>query len=260
MQDAPMRTKCVVAMVMVMLAGAPSVGGAACGNGIRESGEGCDGADLGGETCAAVTDGFVQGGTLVCAADCTFDMSDCRRAFLQTLVPARVGAPKNRCQLEWTTVGTASKGGRQQCSEGDRECDLDQEFNSVCTMRVVLCLNVPDPKVNGCAFMNAPGKVFRVEVLSPALSSDLGQKVGGGVLAAASDLAAPAGSTAHATGTTISYSPPITGFQCGRGTIRIPLRGTEGRARPGKVRVRVRSSDNSGRVRATGVLTLICNP
>ena len=255
-----MRTECVVAMMVVMLAGAPSVGGAACGNGVRERGEACDGADLGGETCATLTSGFVQGGTLTCAPDCTFDTSDCRRAFLQSLVPAKVGASRNRCQLEWTVAGATGKGGRFECSDGDRECDTDHDFNNVCTMTLELCLNVPDPKVNGCAFVDAPGRVFRVEVLSPGLGSDLGQKVASGVLAAASDLAGPAGSTAHASANAVSYSPPITSFECGKGTVRIPLRGTEGHARPGKVRVRARSSDNSGRIRATGILTLICNP
>lgn len=45
-----------------------------CGNGIREAGEGCDGADFGGETC--ITLGFV-GGDLACNPGCTFDTSDC---------------------------------------------------------------------------------------------------------------------------------------------------------------------------------------
>ena len=255
-----MRTECVVGIVVVMLACAPAVGGAACGDGVRDGSEACDGADLNGRTCASETDNFVQTGTLACAPDCTLDSSDCKRAFLTSLVPSKVGAPKNRCQLEWTTVGSTSKGVKQECSDGDRECDQDHEFNNICSMRVVLCLNVPDPKVNSCAFVDSPGQVFRVEVLSPALSSELGQKVSAGVLAAASGLAAPAGSSAHANGNAVSYSPPITSFACGRGTISIPLRGTEGHARPGKVRVRTRSSDRSGKVRATGVLTLICNP
>jgi hypothetical protein len=99
-----------------------------------------------------------------------------------------------------------------------------------------------------------------VEVLSPKLGSQLGQSVASGIVGAASELAAGAGSTAHASGSIVSYSPPITNFACGTGTIKIPLRGTTGRARPGKVRIRARSSDNSGRVKATGVLTLICNP
>ncbi|MBZ9569722.1 PKD domain-containing protein, partial [Patescibacteria group bacterium] len=45
-----------------------------CGNGIREAGEDCDGADLGGESC--ITLGFV-GGVLACNPGCTFDTSGC---------------------------------------------------------------------------------------------------------------------------------------------------------------------------------------
>lgn len=45
-----------------------------CGNGERETGESCDGADLGGFTCASV--GF-SGGTLGCLPICQFDTSGC---------------------------------------------------------------------------------------------------------------------------------------------------------------------------------------
>jgi len=48
-----------------------------CGNGTRDPGEQCDGADLGGETC--VSRGF-PGGALACHADCTFDTSGCTSA------------------------------------------------------------------------------------------------------------------------------------------------------------------------------------
>ncbi len=51
-------------------AGEPPV----CGNGVREPGEECDGADLGGRTCQ--TQGF-DGGTLACNPDCTLDTSGC---------------------------------------------------------------------------------------------------------------------------------------------------------------------------------------
>jgi hypothetical protein len=227
---------------------------------VKETGEACDGADLGGETCATVTSGFAQGGTLACTADCKLETSDCRRAFVQGLIPARGGIAKNRCQLEWTVAGATGKQGRLECSDGDNGCDGDRDFNNTCTMTVELCLNVPDPKVNGCAFMTAPGKVFRLELLSPSIGSDIGQKVGTGILAAASDLATGAGVTAHASGNAVAYSPPVTAFACGKGTVRIALRGTSGHARPGKARVRVRSSDNSGKIRATGVLNLVCNP
>jgi hypothetical protein len=65
-------------IVLVLILGLAGCGGsdtgAACGDGLRESGEACDGADLGGESCG--TRGF-PGGTLACAPDCTFDESGC---------------------------------------------------------------------------------------------------------------------------------------------------------------------------------------
>jgi hypothetical protein len=45
-----------------------------CGNGMLDPGEQCDAAALAGETC--VSRGF-SGGTLACAASCTFDVSGC---------------------------------------------------------------------------------------------------------------------------------------------------------------------------------------
>jgi hypothetical protein len=52
-----------------------SVAGPVCGNGVIESGEVCDGADLGGQTCVGL--GF-SGGTLACNAGCSaFNTSAC---------------------------------------------------------------------------------------------------------------------------------------------------------------------------------------
>jgi hypothetical protein len=49
----------------------------ACGNGLTEPGEACDGSDLNGYTCATVAAGFVSG-TLDCKADCSgYDVSLC---------------------------------------------------------------------------------------------------------------------------------------------------------------------------------------
>jgi len=45
-----------------------------CGNDTQETGEDCDGADLGGADCGSL--GYV-GGTLSCRSDCTFDESGC---------------------------------------------------------------------------------------------------------------------------------------------------------------------------------------
>jgi hypothetical protein len=48
---------------------------AACGNGIVESGEQCDRANLNGQTCGSM--GFTVG-TLSCNSDCTFNASACK--------------------------------------------------------------------------------------------------------------------------------------------------------------------------------------
>jgi len=50
-------------------------GGDSCGNDLLETGEDCDGLDLGGFDCPAL--GY-HSGTLFCADDCTFDVTSCR--------------------------------------------------------------------------------------------------------------------------------------------------------------------------------------
>ena len=54
--------------------GAGGAANAVCGNGVAETGESCDGADLGGQSC---TDLSFTGGDLACNANCTFDDSGC---------------------------------------------------------------------------------------------------------------------------------------------------------------------------------------
>ena len=51
--------------------------GPGCGNGVKEPGEACDGADLAGETCE--THGY-SGGDLACNGDCSFDFGTCQEA------------------------------------------------------------------------------------------------------------------------------------------------------------------------------------
>lgn len=209
---------------------------------------------MGGATCADLTSGFVQTGQVACNADCTYDTDDCRRAFLQSLMPSTAGSPKNRCQLEWGVAGTEAQPHRRTqrvCGDGDRVCDIDKSFNNSCTFRIQLCLNVPDPRLGSCQ----PAKIVRVDVLSPRLAKD--PKAVSAVLSAGKS-AAP--DQSRLSGPAILMSPPVLDFSCGSATLTVPLRGEPGHARPGKVRLQARSSDNSGRVKATGTLDLVCNP
>src|SRR5262249_14332258 len=53
-----------------------SPGPPVCGNGVRESGEACDGSDVGGRTC--VGEGYPEGGSLGCQPRCDdLDRSSC---------------------------------------------------------------------------------------------------------------------------------------------------------------------------------------
>ncbi len=54
--------------------GEPSVCSDQCGNGVIDRGEDCDGTDLGGASCQLLG---CDGGTLVCSAQCTYDVSSC---------------------------------------------------------------------------------------------------------------------------------------------------------------------------------------
>ena len=74
-----------------------SVPVAKCGNSVKEPGEQCDAADLGGADCKAATGIPNEVGTLGCKPDCSFDVSQCT-----------------------TGVGTCGDGMRNQSSE---QCD-----------------------------------------------------------------------------------------------------------------------------------------
>jgi len=71
-----------------------------CGNGQINSGEQCDGANLGGQTCQ--TKGF-QSGTLACASDCTFNTIQC--------VSAPVCTPNQSCTTNQGCSGTCNASG-----------------------------------------------------------------------------------------------------------------------------------------------------
>ncbi len=63
-----------------------SSAGPVCGNGVREGSEACDGADLGGATCASLGLGS---GTLACTGQCAYNTSGCSGA-PDTTPPANV--------------------------------------------------------------------------------------------------------------------------------------------------------------------------
>lgn len=232
----------------------PTCAPAVCGDNRIDGTEACDGTDVGGKTCSELTSGFAQSGTVACNADCTINSDDCRRAFLESLVPSNAGARKNRCQLEWGVVGAQSlprKKTQRICGDGDKLCDLDKSFNNSCLFRIQLCMNVPDPRLAGCA----PAKIVRLDVMSPKLEKDA--KSVSAILSAGRS-AAP--DQSRLSGPSVLMSPPVLDFKCGSATLTVPLRGEPGRAKPGKLRLKARSSDNSGRIKATATLDLICNP
>ena len=66
------------------------------------------------------------------------------------------------------------------CTDGDPACDLNSHLGT-CTIRIQLCLDVPEGRIGGCA----QTKIVRMDLLQPGLGTDLGQQVASAVLAAA---------------------------------------------------------------------------
>ncbi|HYH44191.1 MAG TPA: DNRLRE domain-containing protein [Thermoanaerobaculia bacterium] len=85
--------------------GTPTV----CGNGVREGGEQCDGADLGGATC--LSRGFASG-TLACKSNCAFDTAGCVTAPPVTVTFASLAAEDGYVleSDETTSVGGTATG------------------------------------------------------------------------------------------------------------------------------------------------------
>jgi len=95
-----------------------------CGNNIQETGELCDGADLGGESCQ--TQGF-DAGTLVCQSDCQgFDTSGCR-AFQcgNSICEPAAGEDCLSCEADCNGVQSGNPGNRYCCGDGDGDSPVD---------------------------------------------------------------------------------------------------------------------------------------
>ena len=90
-------------------------GGADCGNGAVDTGEDCDGADLGGADC--VSQGFV-GGTLSCNASCQFDTAACTNCGNDTKEGTEVCDGTDVGTDDCTTIGQGFIGGTLACAAG----------------------------------------------------------------------------------------------------------------------------------------------
>ncbi len=86
-----------------------------CGNLRRDAGEECDGADLGSQDCVSIGRGF-GGGTLRCAASCTFDVSGCTRCGNGTIDPGEQCDGAALGGHDCTTIGGGFAGGSLGCT------------------------------------------------------------------------------------------------------------------------------------------------
>ncbi len=96
-----------------------------CGNGVRDGGEVCDGADLGGATCTSL--GF-DSGTLACTAACQFNTTNCR--------DCGNGMRETGEQCDGADLGGATCAS-QQCTGGTPTCTAS------CTVSYASCSGCP---------------------------------------------------------------------------------------------------------------------
>jgi formylglycine-generating enzyme required for sulfatase activity len=93
-----------------------------CGDDFVDPGEACDGAELGGATCASLGH-YNQVGTLVCSAGCQFDTTDCGGRCGDNEVDITDGEQCDRESLNGKTCASLGfVGGTLSCTEG---CQYD---------------------------------------------------------------------------------------------------------------------------------------
>lgn len=98
-----------------------------CGNGARDTGEQCDGVDLGTATCANIGMGF-GGGTLRCAAGCRYDTSSCSRCGNGMIDSGEQCDGSALGGATCSSLGMGFSGGTLRCSSA---CAFD---TSMCTV------------------------------------------------------------------------------------------------------------------------------
>jgi hypothetical protein len=89
--------------------------------------------------------------------------------FLPPLVPGG-GSPTTDCRAEWEVMNATNtpfldKKGlpnrTQTCRDGDPGCDADRTTDGVCTFRVAVCLDRPDPRLPDCAASGTTGYIVK---------------------------------------------------------------------------------------------------
>jgi hypothetical protein len=98
-----------------------------CGNGRREGSEVCDGSDTPIKACAELDRSQYTSGTVKCAADCTYDVSGCTKAFCGDGI-VTTGDDRENCDgtnLNGATCATVGEfsGGVLKC---DSQCRFDR--------------------------------------------------------------------------------------------------------------------------------------
>lgn len=121
--------------------GAGPTPGTVCPNGIIESGEDCEGANLNGQDCTTIPGGFT-GGNLACGATCRFDTSQCSSP-PTVLCGNNIAEGAEECDgsdlrgKDCTMVGGGYGGGALSCNSAP-QCTFN---TTLCTLPAGWCAN-----------------------------------------------------------------------------------------------------------------------
>ncbi len=158
----------------------------ACGNGVREGSEECDGADLGGATCQSLH-GASALGTLACGALCTFTASSCTWCGDNIINDGEICDGTAPTSLTCGQVLNATASGTLACAADCQSWDLSGCVcgggYTVCTNGTPTCADLNNNANNCGACGNSCGTTGAcsfghcVTVLAKGVSSSLGVAV-----------------------------------------------------------------------------------